>query len=92
MTVEKLTFSALGYSIRVTSKEKLSTQNDVIKALDGNVWMYLKDGKKVRLDGGSYVQDNGDGTWSFVVNGTYEKMILPKNMDKIVIGENEFRM
>lgn len=88
-TVEELMFSPLGYSITVTSTEEM-TDNDVIKSVDGKALLCLKNGKKIQLDGGSWVQDNEDGTWSFVVNGTYEKLILPEDMDKVVIGEYEF--
>ena len=81
----------MGYSISATSMEEVH-DHEMIKGIDGQVWLYLKNGEKIPCRGTSGPVDHGDGTWSFKETGTFEKLIPLSSMDKIVIGEYEIKV
>ena len=89
--LEELRVSPIGYSIRVSSGEEVHG-NEMIKGIDGQLWIYLKSGEKILCSGASGPVDEGDGSWSFKETGTFEKLIPLSSMDKIVLGEYEIKI
>lgn len=87
--LDELRISPMGYYFKVNSSDEFN-DNEIIKAVDGWVSLYLKNGEKIDFDGGGGPIDNGDGTWSFRIIGTFDKLISLKDMDKIVVGNYEF--
>lgn len=87
-TLDELRISPIGYSISVTSDEEVH-DNEMIKGIDGQIWLYLKNGEKIQCGGPSGPIDNGDGTWSFREIGTFEKLIPLSSMDKVVFEDYE---
>lgn len=86
--IDELVFSSIGYSIRITSSEELS-KNDIIRSVDGTHILVLKDGKRIELGGGTWVQDNGDKTWSFCLSGFYGEIIRIEDIDRVILGDCE---
>jgi len=91
--LEELKISPIAYSVKVSSSDELSG-NKLIKYLEstGKMVLYLKNGKQIGLGGGSWVTANQDGTWTFSVSGSFENLILPENMEKVMIGDSEFNL
>ena len=89
--LDELRISPMGYSISATSMEEVH-DNEMIKGIDGQVWLYLKNGEKIPCSGTSGPVDNGDGTWSFKEIGTFENLIPLSSMDKIVFGDYEIKI
>ncbi len=82
----------MAYSIKISSSDELS-DDGLIQYLEseGKMILCLKNGKKIELGGGSWVTDNQDSSWTFSVSGSFENLILPEDMDKVMIGDSEFR-
>ena len=87
-TIDEFKISPMGYSISVSLDEEIS-DNEVIKGVDSQIWLYLKNGEKIQCSGGSAVIDNGDGTFSFTEIGTFYKLTPISSMDKIVFDNCE---
>lgn len=90
-TLERLNVSPMGFYFCVTSDEELD-QNELITGSDGQMWLYLKNGDKIRLDGASAVKEISNKQWSFIQTGTFDQFITIDEMDKIVLGEYEFKV
>lgn len=88
--LKEFSVSPMGYYFEISSKEKFNG-NKLIKAIDGNVSLYLKNGDKITLDGSSAPVLREDGTWSFVIVGTFDKLILTDDLDKVVIGKYKWK-
>lgn len=88
--IDELKLSPIGYSVKITSKEKLNQFYKIIKMVDGKRKLRLKNGKEIELDGGSSVIANDDGSHTFCIVGSFEKMILLKDMDQVILGEDTF--
>lgn len=85
-TIDELMISPIGFSVRVTTTDKLSGSDFVDMPME----IHLKNGETVELQGGCGPEDNGDGTWSWREDGVYENMILLDNIKSVVIGDTEF--
>ncbi len=90
-TLEKCKISPIGFSIKIKLFDPVEN-NELLKDTDGNLVLYLKNGEKVSLGGSSFPSVNDDGTWDFSIVGFFDKMILPEDIDKIVIGETEIEI
>lgn len=90
--LEELKISPMAYSIKISSSDTLS-DNELIKYLEstGRMILCLKNGKEIELGGGSWVTANKDDTWTFSVSGSFENLILPEDMEKVIIGNSEFK-
>lgn len=91
--LEELTISPMGYYLSVGIKDKLDSDK-IIRKMESSDYIYLqlKNGDKISLEGASSSVVNDDGTWSFRVYGTFDRLILLEEMDKAVIGEEEFEI
>ena len=87
-TLDELMISPIGFSVRVTTTEKLSGSDFIDMPME----LHLKSGEVVELICGSGPVDNNDGTWSWREDGVYGKMILLDNIKSVVIGDTEFAM
>ncbi len=90
--LEELKISPMAYSIKVSSSDELS-DNKLIKYLEntGKMVLCLKNVKQIELGGDSWVTANQDGTWTFSVSGSFKNLILPKDMEKVMIGDSRFK-
>ena len=91
--LEELRISPMGYYISVASSET-SHDNDMVRGIDSQLVLYLKNGEQIELCGGSAAEykDGKDKVWNFTEIGTFEKLIPLEDMDKIVCGEYEFEV
>lgn len=87
-TIDEFKISPMGYSISVSLDEDIC-ENEVIKGIDSQIWLYLKNGEKIQCSGGSACTDNGDGIFSFTEIGTFDKLTPISSMDKIVFDNCE---
>ena len=64
----------------------------MVRGIDSQLVLYLKNGEKMELSGGSAAEykDGNNKVWNFTEIGTFEKLIPLEYMDKIVCGEYEF--
>ena len=89
-TLKECSISSMGYYLEVISKENFNG-NKIIKAIEANASLYLKNGDKIALDGSSAPVLHEDGTWSFKIIGTFDAWIMPEDLDKVTIGNYEFK-
>lgn len=87
-TIDEVKISPIGYSISVSLDEEIS-ENEVIKAVDSQIWLYMKNGEKIQCSGGSILSHNRDGFFSFTEIGTFDKLTPISSMDKIVFDNCE---
>lgn len=87
-TIDELMISPIGYSVKITTKDKLSDSDFI----DIPIEIHLKSGVVVELKGGSGPVDNNDGSWFWREDGVYGKMILLDNVKCVVIGDTEFAL
>lgn len=87
-TIDKLMISPIGFSVRVTTADKLSDSDFIDMPME----IHLNSGEVIELNGGCGPEDNEDGTWSWREDGVYGKMILLDNVESVVIGDTEFPM
>lgn len=87
-TIDELMISPIGFSVRVTTTDKLSGSDFV----DMPIKINLKSGEVVELNGGCGPLDNGDGTWTYREDGVYGNMILLDNIKGVIVGDTEFAM
>lgn len=89
-TLKECSISSMGYYLEVTSQEKFNG-NKIIKGVEENASLYLKNGDQIAFDGSSAPVLHKDGTWSFKIIGTFDAWIMPEDMDKVTIGDYEFK-
>lgn len=89
-TLKECSISPMGYYLEVTSEEKFNG-NKMIKGVEENASLYLKNGDKIALDGSSAPVLHKDGTWSFKIIGTFDAWIVPEDLDQVTIGDYEFK-
>ena len=87
-TIDELMISPIGFSVRVTTADKLSDSDFIDMPME----IHLKNGEVVELKGGCGPEDNNDGTWSWREDGVYGNMILLDNVKSVVIGDTEFAL
>ncbi len=87
-TLDELRISPIGYTIKITSSDDIH-DNELIKNIDGNTLLYLKNGQTIDLIGGGGPSYNDDGTWTFTLFRTFDKLIPLEDMEKIVIADQE---
>lgn len=87
-TIDELMVSPIGFSVRVTTKDKLSGSDFIDMPME----IHLKSGEVDELKCGCGPVDNGDGSWSWREDGVYGNMILLDNVKSFVIGDTEFAM
>jgi hypothetical protein len=88
-TIDTIMLSPIGFEVRVT------VTSDEISEVTNNmpVKLCLKNGEMIELqDSGSAVSSNEDGTWSYTLSGTFDKLILSEDMRKVVVGETEISL
>ena len=85
-TIDELMISPIGFSVRVTTEDKL-TGSDFI---DMPMEIHFNNKETIELDGACGPQDNGDGTWTWIEDGIYQKMILLDHVESVVIGDTRF--
>lgn len=85
-TIDELMISPIGFSVRVTTTDKLSDSDFIDMPME----IHLKNGDVVELNGGCGPEDNEDGTWSWREDGVYENMIFLDQVENVVIGDTEF--
>lgn len=90
--LEELSISPMGYYFKIHSKAAFNSNKIISEIEKKNIHLYLKNGKKIPLDGASAPTINDDGTWSFRINGTFDRLILLEEMDKIVVANNTFKV
>jgi hypothetical protein len=84
--IDTIMLSPIGFEVRVT------VTSDEISDVTNNmpVKLCLKNGEMIDLqDSGSAVSSNEDGTWSYTLSGTFDKLILSEDMRKVVVGETD---
>ncbi len=86
--VDELMISPIGFSVRITTKDKLSDSDFIEIPIE----IQLKNGEVVELEGGCGPEVNDDGSWSWTEDGVYGKMILLDNVKCVVIGDTEFAL
>lgn len=93
LTLKKFMISPMGYHFEVNSKEKFNDKK-IINQLetDGEINLYLKNGECIPLGGASAPVINEDGTWSFYITGTFDRLILLDEMDKVTVGHYEYKV
>lgn len=89
-TLKECNISPMGYYLEVTSQEKFNG-NKIIKGVEENASLYLKNGDKIAFDGSSAPVLHKDGTWSFKIIGTFDTWIMPQDLDQVTIGDYEFK-
>lgn len=87
-TIDELMISPIGYSVKITTKDKLSDSDFIEIPIE----IQLKSGEVVELEGGSGPEVNDDGSWSWREDGVYGKIILLDNVKCVVIGDTEFAL
>lgn len=90
-TLENLNVSPMGFSFCVTFGEEFD-QNDLMIEGDRHIWLYLKNGDKIYLNGSSAVKEVNDKQRNYIKTGTFDQFIPIDEMDKIVLGEYEFEV
>ena len=88
--LKECSISPMGYYLEVTSQEKFNG-NKIIKGVEENASLYLKNGDKIAFDGSSAPVLHKDGTWSFKIIGTFDTWIMPEDLDQVTIGDYEFK-
>lgn len=90
--LEQLTISPMGYYFELTSKEEFDDNKIIQEIESGSVNLHLKNGTIIPFDGSCGPKINKDGTWSYHINGTFDKLILFEEMDKVTVGEYEYKI
>lgn len=88
--LDRCRISPIGFTIAFSSEGDLS--HKLIQNVDCYTKLYLKNGEIIDLIGGGGPLINEDNTWTFLLYGTFDKLIPLEDMEKIVIANEEIKI